>query len=220
MKVKKTVATTTKNNTSSKGKGAQPASKAAAPVQAKATSAKAAQPEVGPRNGVNTGAKTGIRVMLFQDMTLATNDQLKRPEPLAHIPGHLTDEELAKVWREEFPNSRAVLNGRIDESIVRGVRNLYNQGNPGSTGHGIAGKPAQLKPWIIGADGKRVQSEYTRVRKDKGASEAAAPAAAKGVKVSAEASEAATKATARKAAKVVVPVKSAKAGKTAARRAA
>jgi hypothetical protein len=216
MKIKKTVATTTKNNTSSKAKGAQPtvAAKASAPVAAKAAPAKGGKADVAaePRNGINTGKSTGIRVMLFQDMTLATNDQAKRPAPLAHIPGQLTDTELAKVWREEFPSSRAVLAGRIDESIVRGVRNLYNAG---TSGHGTPGQTHTSKPWVLGDGGKRSQTEYSRVRK---VANAVTGVPAKAAKVTAEQATADTKAAARKAVKVVVASKSAKAGKGASQR--
>jgi len=167
MKIKKTVVTTTKPsakvNLKKTGKIAaekpQPEKSAAKPTDDKAE-----------RNGVNFGRTTGLRVMFFQDQTLATNDVAKRPAPLAHIPGQLTDTELAKVWREEFPNSRAVLNGRIDESIVRGVRNLYNQG---TSGHGTSGKTFDSKPYIV-VDGKRVVTGYTRAKK--GAAEAEAKA--------------------------------------------
>ena len=203
MKIKKTsVATTTKNNSSKvAAKKAQPAAQVQA--QSKAAPAKAEPAE--SRQGINAGVKTGIRVMAFQDAILRTNDELKRSyAPIAHIPGRLTDDEIAKVWREEFPNSRAVLAGRINADIVRGVRNLYNQG---TGGHGTPGQKADLKPWAV-VDGKRVQTAYTRVRK---VAEALASPAVKGaVKASAEQADAATKAAAKKAVKVVVAAKGAK----------
>lgn len=177
MKIKKT---TVKTATITKGqKGTKPASKpvASAPVEAKA--------------GVNFGKVTGLRVMAFQDLTLKTNDAAKRPSPLAHIPGQLNDTELAKVWREEFPQSRAVVNGRINEDIVRGVRNLYNQG---TQGHGIPGQTQSSKPWIINEGGKRVQTEYVRARKPKGEA-----------KTTASAPKVEAKQVARKTAKVVAP---------------
>lgn len=214
MKIKKTVKTTTNTNAKSKAK-AQPTVAASASKTPAAKAAPATTGEASLRNGANTGKSTGIRVMLFQDMTLATNDELKRPAPLAHIPGRLTDTELAKVWREEFPNSRAVQAGRINEDIVRGVRNLYNQG---TQGHGTPGKTFQSKPWIV-VDGKRVQSEYTRARKVKAEGAEAKSTAPKGVKVSAEASEAQTKAAAKKAARVVVAAKAKEVRKDVSRRA-
>ena len=138
------------------------------------TTAKAPAPEREPKAGVNIGAKTGMRVMAFQDLILATNDLPRRPAPVASIPSHLTDTEIAKVWREEFPNSRAVLNGRIDESIVRGVRNLFNQG---TGGHGTPGKTQSSQPYVLDAKGHRSTTAYTRARKGK--EEAPAPAKAK-----------------------------------------
>lgn len=105
-----------------------------------------------PRNGVNIGKTSGLRVMAFQDLTLTRNDEPKY---------RLTDTELAALWRAEFPNSRAVQNGRIDESIVRGVRNLFNQG---TGGHGTPGQTHQSKPYVM-QDGKRVGSTYVRAKK-------------------------------------------------------
>lgn len=148
MKIKKSVVKTITKNP---GKGEAKASKASSkPAQTPVASAKAE--DKGTRNGVNIGQKTGMRVMAYQDHTLAINDDPKR---------RLTDTELAADWRAEFPNSRAVLNGRINEDIVRGVRNLYNQG---TGGHGTPGKTHDSKPYTI-VDGKRVVSAYTRAKK-------------------------------------------------------
>lgn len=148
--------------------------------------AKSAKPapavQAEPKTGINTGLKTGMRVMAFQDETLATNDLPRRPAPLTHIPTHLTDTEMAKVWREEFPNSRAVLNGRITEAIVRGVRNLFNQG---TGGHGTPGKTQSSQPYTLDDKGRRVASVYTRARKEK--EETPAPAKATGTGKSAPA---------------------------------
>ena len=67
--------------------------------------------------------------MQDQDHTLAINDRPDR---------RLTDEELAADWCQEFPNSRAVKNGRITAEMVRTVRHLFNNG----TGdHGTPGRP-------------------------------------------------------------------------------
>jgi hypothetical protein len=145
-------------------------SKPQAQVQvSKSSAAKPVTVEMGLaslRNGINIGQTTGLRVMAFQDATLASNDQPKRPAPLAHIPGQLTDTELAKVWRDEFPNSRAVQNGRINEEIVRGVRNLYNRG---TQGHGTPGQTHASQPWVL--NGKlRTQATYVRTRKAPAAS--------------------------------------------------
>ena len=187
--VKKSAVTTTatkgKANAKAQSAKAQPTAPAATSAQKKA--------------GINSGVKTGMRVMLFQDLILATNDASTRPAPVAHIPTRLTDAEIAKVWREEFPNSRAVLNGRIDENIVRGVRQLFNNG----TGdHGTPGKVQQTKPWVIGDGNKRVQAEYTRTRKV-GEPKADAPAKAKATVPVAEAAKAAARVVTAKAAAAV-----------------
>lgn len=166
------VTTTTKTNPTSKKTLMIKAKKnasvpAASPIAKTGTqpAAKAPQADKAERIGVNIGKSSGMRVMAFQDHTLARNDDPKF---------RLTDTELAKAWREEFPNSRAVLNGRIDEAIVRGVRNLYNQG---TGGHGTPGKTMTSKPYSL-VDGKRVVVEYTRARKV-GEPEAAKPEAKK-----------------------------------------
>lgn len=149
MKIKKNVVATKK------------ALKKSAPVVAQA-----APVDKATRNGVNIGKRSGLRVMAYQDHTLAINDDPKR---------RLTDTELAADWRAEFPNSRAVQNGRITEVIVRGVRNLFNQG---TGGHGTAGKVQSSKPYVA-QDGKRVISEYVRAKKVVTAEPEAAPATAK-----------------------------------------
>jgi hypothetical protein len=177
MKIKKSVVKPTTKSVSRVVSGTKGVQKV--PKEPKAAKGVVAPTEKSAeRNGINIGRTTGLRVMAFQDLTLATNDVVKRPGQLAHIPGQLTDTELAKVWREEFPNSRAVQAGRIDESIVRGVRNLYNQG---TQGHGTTGKTHDSKPFIL-ADGKRVVSGYTRAKKGAAVVEAKAVEAKKSVK--------------------------------------
>lgn len=176
MVVKKSVpsATTLKGKRTIVNAKQESASTSAKSNKAKAASTPAkttaAAPATEAKTGVNIGLKTGMRVMAFQDAILETNDLAKRPAPFAHIPTHLTDTEIAKVWREEFPNSRAVLNGRIDESIVRGVRNLFNNG---TGGHGTQGKTQSSKPYVLDAKGHRATAEYTRARREK--EEAPAP---------------------------------------------
>jgi len=154
MKIKKTVVTTASNKTSkpSKSVASQPVSAPPKKGKASVPAAASSAPEPAVKSGINRGVKTGMPVMKFQDMTLARNDGPKF---------QLTDTELAALWREEFPNSRAVLAGRIDEAIVRGVRNLFNQG---TGGHGTPGQTQSSKPYVI-ENGKRVVSEYTRARK-------------------------------------------------------
>ena len=110
--------------------------------------------------GTNLGLRSGLRVMAFQDETFAQNDLAIRRAPLSG-PGRRTDEELAKEWCAEFPNSRAVKNGRITADMVRAVRHLYNNG---TGGHGTEGKTHDSRPYVIqGKD--RVVSEYVRTRK-------------------------------------------------------
>lgn len=161
MKIKKTVVTsTTKPSTSSaKGKAASKVNAAQASAstpagkgKAKTPASPSATPEPSAKSGINRGVKTGMRVMQFQDDSYAQNDDPKR---------RFTDEELAALWRAEFPNSRAVLAGRITAAMVRSVRNLYNNG---TGGHGTKGVTHQSKPYVI-ENGKRVVAEYTRVRK-------------------------------------------------------
>lgn len=174
MKVKKSVVTT-------KGKGSvKPEAKAKGKTEEKV---EAKKPAAG---GVNTGAKSGMRVMAYQDHTFAINDRPDR---------RLTNEELAADWRAEFPNSRAVKNGRITAEMVQAVRNLYNNG----TGdHGTVGVKNDSKPYVI-VDGKRVQTEAVRKAKT------AAPKA--DVKVEAKGKVTQPAADARPKAKVVVKKK-------------
>jgi hypothetical protein len=152
MKIKKNVVTPT---TKKSAKPVVNAKQVSASTSAVATS-KAKTPvtpvAVQATASINKGKTTGMRVMAFQDLTLKRNDEPKY---------RLTDTELAALWRAEFPQSRAVLAGRIDESIVRGVRNLFNQG---TGGHGTSGSTNASKPYVLD-NGKRVVSEYTRARK-------------------------------------------------------
>lgn len=83
---------------------------------------KPAKAEKGPSR--YKGLTTGLRVMEFQDKTLKDNFKAK-----------LTDEQLAELWRSEFPRAKA-----FDAKIVRVVRKLYNAGKHGKT------YPAPEKP--------------------------------------------------------------------------
>lgn len=105
------------------------------------------------RVGVNIGASSGMRIMAYQDHTFEINDQPSR---------RLTDEQLAADWRKEFPNSRAVQNGRITADMVRAVRRLYNAG---TGGHGTPGTEHNSHPYFV-QDGKVVKGVYTRARKE------------------------------------------------------
>jgi len=85
------------------------------------------------------GAKTGMRVMEYQDHTLAINDEKGR---------RLTDEELQADWRAEFPNAVP-----FTLEHVRGVRSLYNLGRHRK---GSIKPETPSFPYVI-QDGKRVQ---------------------------------------------------------------
>lgn len=74
-----------------------------------------------PKSPINLGKTTGLSIGKFQNKTLEDNRKAK-----------LTDEELATLWCEEFPNSVAVQRGNIDANMVRAVRNLYNLGKHGN----------------------------------------------------------------------------------------
>lgn len=157
MKVKKTVVTTSSKK-SAASKAAKPilnAKQESASTSAgkakKSAPASAPASEPAPAAGINRG-KSGMRVMEFQDWTFSVNDDPRR---------RYTDQELAQLWCEEFPNSRAVKAGRITDSMVRSVRHLYNNG---TGGHGTQGVTHQSKPYVI-ENGKRVTSEYVRARK-------------------------------------------------------
>lgn len=75
--------------------------------------------EATERSGKNIGRTTGMRIMAFQDQTMA-NQPDKR----------LTDEELAAEWQAEFPDSRCRFEDRLD--VVRTVRRLFNEGKHGA----------------------------------------------------------------------------------------
>jgi len=82
--------------------------------KATAKKAKTAEPA---KPSINKGKTTGMRVMQYQDHTLSIQHKRK-----------LSDEALAKDWREEFPNAK----GRFDAAIVAGVRRLFNAGKHGT----------------------------------------------------------------------------------------
>ena len=70
-----------------------------------------------PAPSVNKGVTTGMRIMEYQDATLAKNHKTK-----------LSDEAMAANWQTEFPKSRC----RFTPEIVAGVRRLFNAGKHGS----------------------------------------------------------------------------------------
>jgi hypothetical protein len=62
------------------------------------------------------GRTSGLGVCKYQNQSIETN--LKRKK---------TDEELAREWKNEFPNAKA----DYTADTVRSVRNLYNKGKHG-----------------------------------------------------------------------------------------
>ena len=145
------------------------------PPAATPPAAKASKPKVA---SINRGVRTGLPVMRFQDLTYRHNDEKVRPAPLGG-PGQRTDKELAEEWCKEFPNSRAVQNGRITEEMVGAVRRLYNAG---TQGHGTPGAPVTppSMPWVLNAEGKRVRATTLAPRTRRSPAAAAAqPAATK-----------------------------------------
>jgi len=80
------------------------------------------------------GLTTSKRVMWFQDWTFMMNDKRDR---------RLTDEELLREWRREFPMARGnVFKASFEKglSILRGVRAHYNIGRQGHGHRSPAGE--------------------------------------------------------------------------------
>jgi hypothetical protein len=101
------------------------------------------------------GVKSGMKVMEYQDHTLAINHKTDR---------RLSDVGLADDWADEFPQSDCLQKRRT--SIVKGVRRLYNKGTHRS-GQGV---PSRLSvPYDD--EGKPVEG---RQRQSKKAAEKAA----------------------------------------------
>jgi hypothetical protein len=129
--------------------------KSAIPAKATASTAKAKGAKAAPKDvvekktGINIGKTTGMRVMRFQDYSFEINDRQDRRR---------TNDELAADWRAEFPQSRAVLNGRITGEMVAAVRALFNAG---TNGHGTPGQTHDSKPYVV-VNGKRVKTEPVR----------------------------------------------------------
>lgn len=67
--------------------------------------------------GKYTGKTSGLGVTKFQNLTLEQNMKKR-----------LTDDQLAALWKKEFPNATA----DYDASTVKGVRGLYNRGKHGN----------------------------------------------------------------------------------------
>lgn len=93
----KVVKTTVVEESPKKGKAAKAEAKAPAPKKF-------------------AGKNTGLGVREFQNQLIARNPKAK-----------LTDPELAKAMRDEFPNAVA-----YTEEHVRGIRSAYNKGKHGN----------------------------------------------------------------------------------------
>lgn len=72
------------------------------------------------------GKTTGMSVAKFQNKTLEDNRKKR-----------LTDAQLAKLWKSEFPNAIS----DYTEAIVRGVRSAYNRGKHGNNDGQPLAKP-------------------------------------------------------------------------------
>jgi hypothetical protein len=115
-----------------KGGTAKTAAKAA-PAKAKAAPTATDGKSAGPKRYV--GKTSGLRVQEFQTKSLADNFKAK-----------LTDEQIAKTWREEFP-----LAVKFSDKTVKAVRVRFNKGIHG----GQEGTPARLsRPYD--AEGKEL----------------------------------------------------------------
>jgi len=64
-----------------------------------------------------TGRTTGLSIAKFQNKTIEDNRKKR-----------LSDAALVRVWKQEFPNAKS----DYTESIVKGVRGLYNRGKHGN----------------------------------------------------------------------------------------
>jgi hypothetical protein len=88
------------------------AKKAAPAAKAAAAPAKPAKAEKTAAPSRYIGGTSGLRIQEFQNKTILENPRKK-----------LTDVQLAKLWREEFPKA-----AKFEEKHVRGVRGLVNLG--------------------------------------------------------------------------------------------
>ena len=90
----------------------------------------------------NKGVRSGMKVMQYQDHTLAIN----------HKADHrLSEPSLADDWANEFPQSDCMQ--RRDTKIVASVRRLYNQGRHTKAQGGVSPE-RQSVPY--GDDGKPI----------------------------------------------------------------
>ena len=75
----------------------------------------------------NKGVRSGMKIMQYQDHTLAINHKADR---------RLSEPSLADDWATEFPQSDCMQ--RRDTKIVASVRRLYNQGRHTKAQGGVA----------------------------------------------------------------------------------
>lgn len=135
------------------------------PSAKKKAAPKAAAAPVGNRF---TGATTGLGVTEFQNQTLAQNFKKK-----------LTDEQLAALWRKEFPNAIA----QYTVEHVQGVRRLFNSGNhkneaPAKPLHPYDEAGNELPNWGDKKRAREAEAEVKQTTSAKAAGKAAAAAAA------------------------------------------
>lgn len=127
-------------------------------AKAKASTKKAAAKAEAKAPAVKrfAGSTTGLGVRDFQNQTLAQNFKKK-----------FTDEQLAALWRKEFPAAVA-----YTVEHVAGVRNAWNKGGHGNEApakplHGYAEDGTELPLW----------GDKSKAAKEKKAATAAAAAA-------------------------------------------
>ena len=90
----------------------------------------------------NKGVRSGLKIMEYQDHTLAVNHKMDR---------RLSEPALADDWATEFPQSECMQ--RRDVKMVGSVRRLYNQGRHTAAQDGVVPE-RQSVPY--GDDGKPI----------------------------------------------------------------
>ena len=96
----------------------------------------------------NKGIRSGMKIMQYQDHTLAINHKADR---------RLSESALADDWAKEFPQSDCMQ--RRDTKIVASVRRLYNQGRHTKAQGGVS-PDRQSVPY--GDDGKPITAKATK----------------------------------------------------------
>ncbi len=97
--------------------GAKTAASGSTKTGAKVEKVKAGKGTPGGAVGRYTGRTSQLSVTKYQNQSIESNRKRK-----------LTDEQLAREWKNEFPNAKA----DYTAETVRGVRNLYNKGKHGN----------------------------------------------------------------------------------------